>query len=304
MVLRSELLIKLLDAVQDNLIYLKLVFDLDKHHTVLGDEETCEKLRQALERLVDFQLNLLILDEYKNWKFEAHRLRVFTRIFSRLRNSEPDFSRWGGLLGTDIIITSDIDDRTIESPGAARLRPSIAATQVKSLLALAESCSKENALLGPPPPDMKALRRKLQALTASIELKEKQNGANFANDKKREGHNLANRSVLEIQDDTPISRVGYNVSMGFLRKEPRTTLVLAANHTRNSFLGLLVALQLNACDTIMFVLSFSRRFQEKSPARPPGICNGPTREGDRDNMRQIHISTLPMDDTQEGCRWL
>ncbi|KAI3340550.1 hypothetical protein F4824DRAFT_497511 [Ustulina deusta] len=210
MVLHGELLIKLLDAVQDNLIYLKLVFDLDKHHTVLGDEETCEKLRQELERLVDFQLNLLILDGYKNWKFEAHRLRVFTRIFSRLRNSEPDFSRWGGLLGTDIIITSDIDDRTIESPGAARLRPSIAATQVKSLLALAESCSKENALLGPPPPDMKALRRKLQALTASIELKEKQNGANFANDKKREGHNLANRSVLEIQDDTPISRVGYN----------------------------------------------------------------------------------------------
>ncbi|KAI1295951.1 hypothetical protein F5Y03DRAFT_399117 [Xylaria venustula] len=164
--LRGEPLVTLLDAVQNNIPYLKLVFDEDEEHPELGDAEVCQQLAQRLQRLVDNQVHCLFINEWNGPRFVRHRLNIFNRIWARFGDSDRSRERWARLLPQAHGGTVDSDNRTISELVAALPPPEEVETRLRSLLALAEECAEEGTATAPPRPDMRALRLELDRIAA------------------------------------------------------------------------------------------------------------------------------------------
>ncbi|KAI0965416.1 hypothetical protein F4678DRAFT_467601 [Xylaria arbuscula] len=164
--LRGEPLTRLLDAVQDNILYLKLVFDEDEEHPELGDAEVSQNLVRKLQRLVDSQVHCLFINEWNGPQFVRHRLNIFNRIWARFGNPDHSRERWARLLSQAHGGTVDSDTRTVSELLAALPPPEEVETQLRSLLALAEECAEEGVATVPRRPDMRALRRELDRIAA------------------------------------------------------------------------------------------------------------------------------------------
>ncbi|KAI1271318.1 hypothetical protein F5Y07DRAFT_23956 [Xylaria sp. FL0933] len=169
MYLRDEPLIKLLAAIQDNVALLKLVFDPHEHHPELGPEETREKLQKQLQRLVHFQVHLLFASEYLGEQHLRHRFSIFRHIYARLHQTDPRLDRWRPLMPGVLRRVTDRDHMTIPQLLADLGDAPSAEERIKDLLALAEECAEANARTAPARPDMGALRRALENLTAGME---------------------------------------------------------------------------------------------------------------------------------------
>ncbi|KAI1121087.1 hypothetical protein F5Y10DRAFT_272432 [Nemania abortiva] len=110
MYLRGEALAQLLDVVNDYVDVLKLAFDLDAKYGPQV-EARAATIRRMLERCVDFQLGVLICDEYDTDRFQRVRLIIFRRIHQRLGDEliHPS-TRWPRLVPR---ITDDPPDDAI-----------------------------------------------------------------------------------------------------------------------------------------------------------------------------------------------
>ncbi|KAI1420867.1 hypothetical protein F5Y12DRAFT_770991 [Xylaria sp. FL1777] len=187
MALRGKLLLRLLDAVLDNFVYLKIVLDLDADQLEIEDRETCAKLMKELQRLVHFQVRFLLFSEDKedDENNRVHRLRIATNIFSRFSRSDSLVGRWERLTPSALVFLSSLNHRIILK--LVKNSPQIlsAMDRVRDLLALAEDCARESAASALPRPNMRVFRRKLKILAAKAEEK-KNDGADEANDKKGE----------------------------------------------------------------------------------------------------------------------
>ncbi|KAI0426080.1 hypothetical protein F5Y09DRAFT_76471 [Xylaria sp. FL1042] len=169
MYLRGEPLSKLLTATQDNLTYLKRLFDPHEHHPELGSEETCQKLRTQLQRLVHFQVHLLFSPEYSGVQYATHRVSIFNHIYARLRRTNPRLSPWKPLMPSALGGTADHDHRTTRELLTDLEKGPSAEGRIKDLLALAEECAEANARSAAAPPDMGTLRCALEDLTVGME---------------------------------------------------------------------------------------------------------------------------------------